>query len=238
MSEIRALIDELLQARFSLDAAQCDKLARYYEMLVDWNTRMNLTAITAPREACEKHFLDSLLLSEDVTFAPGETLIDVGTGAGFPGLPLAICCPHLEVTLLDSLRKRVGFLQAVIDTLGLTNARTFHDRAELFAKKSDHRDAYDWATARAVARMPLLCEYCLPFVKPGGHFIACKGPEGAKELAEAAAALKTLSGRHVQTFVHTLPAGESRDILLIEKTGPTPKRFPRNPGAAAKSPLR
>ena len=153
MSEIRALIDELLTPRFALDEAQCAQFARYYEMLVDWNTRMNLTAITAPQEACEKHFLDSLLLLEDVSFADSARLIDVGTGAGFPGIPLAIACPQLEVTLLDSLRKRVGFLEAVIAELGLANAHAFHDRAELFAKCSENRDAFDWATARAVARM-------------------------------------------------------------------------------------
>lgn len=237
MSEIRALIDELLAPRFLLDEAQCAQFARYYEMLVDWNTRMNLTAITAPQEACEKHFLDSLLLLEDVSFADGERLIDVGTGAGFPGIPLAIACPRLEVTLLDSLRKRVGFLEAVIAELGLANARAFHDRAELFAKRSENRDAFDWATARAVARLPLLLEYCLPFVRVGGGFIACKGPDGAAELAEAAKALQTLQGVHEQTFVHSLPGGDTRDILLVRKTGPTPKRFPRNPGAAAKSPL-
>lgn len=194
MSDIRALIDELLAQRFALDEAQCAQFARYYEMLVDWNTRMNLTAITAPQEACEKHFL-------------------------------------------DSLRKRVGFLEAVIAELGLANARAFHDRAELFAKRSENRDAFDWATARAVARLPLLLEYCLPFVRVGGGFIACKGPDGAAELAEAAKALQTLQGVHEQTFVHSLPGGDTRDILLIRKTGPTPKRFPRNPGAAAKSPL-
>ena len=237
MSEIRALIDALLAPRFALNATQCAQFARYYEMLVDWNTRMNLTAITAPQEACEKHFLDSLLLLEDVSFGAGERLIDVGTGAGFPGIPLAIACPQLEVTLLDSLRKRVGFLEAVIAELGLDNVHAFPDRAELFAKKSDHRDAFDWATARAVARLPLLLEYCLPFVRSGGSFIACKGPDGATELAEAAHALKTLQGEHVQTFVHSLPGGETRDILLIRKIGPTPKRFPRSPGAAAKSPL-
>lgn len=238
MSEIRALIDSELAARFALSEAQCTQFERYYALLVEWNSRMNLTAITDPKGVVEKHFLDSLLLLEDVTFKDGDTLIDVGTGAGFPGIPLAIVCPSLQVDLLDSLRKRVGFLQTVIDELGLENAATYHDRAELFAKKPERRDHYDWATARAVARLPLLSEYCLPFVKKGGTFIACKGPDGAAELDEAKGALKTLCASHTKTCVHALPGGEQRDILLIEKTASTPKRFPRNPGAAAKSPLK
>ena len=238
MSDIRALIESVLAPRFGLSEAQCGQFERYYELLVDWNSRMNLTAITDPQGVVEKHFLDSLLLLEDVRFADGESLIDVGTGAGFPGIPLAIVCPGLQVDLLDSLRKRVGFLQTVIEELGLGNAAAYHDRAELFAKNPQRRDHYDWATARAVARLPLLSEYCLPFVKKGGTFIACKGPDGAAELDEAKGALKTLDAVHEKTCYHELPGGERRDILLIAKTGPTPKRFPRNPGAAAKSPLK
>lgn len=238
MNEMFELVTSQLSPRFGLDEGQCRQFARYYELLCDWNTRMNLTAITAVQEALEKHFLDSLLLLEDVRFAPGETLIDVGTGAGFPGIPLAIACPGLSVTLLDSLKKRVGFLDAVIRELGLANARACHDRAELFAKRAENRDAYDWVTARAVARLPLLAEYCLPFLRQGGTFIACKGPDGARELAEAANALATLQATHQRTCIHTLPGGETRDILLIEKTGPTPARFPRKPGAAEKNPLR
>lgn len=237
MSEMFDLVSAQLAPRFGLDEGQCRQFARYYELLCDWNTRMNLTAITAVQEALEKHFLDSLLLLEDVRFAPGETLIDVGTGAGFPGIPLAIACPGLEVTLLDSLKKRVGFLDAVISELGLANARACHDRAELFAKRAENRDAYDWVTARAVARLPLLAEYCLPFLRVGGTFIACKGPDGSNELAEAAKALDELQATHQRTCVHRLPGGETRDILLITKTGPTPARFPRKPGAASKNPL-
>lgn len=237
MSEILGLIEKQLAARFNLDARQCQQLAQYYDMLVDWNTRMNLTAITEPQAVVEKHFLDSLLLLEDVSFRESEQLIDVGTGAGFPGIPLAIACPWLSVMLLDSLRKRVGFLQTVAETLQLENVRSYHDRAELFAKRSDQRDAYDWATARAVARLPLLAEYCLPFVRPGGTFIACKGPDGSAELDEAKKALKALNGVYERTCTHTLPGGELRDILLIKKTGTTPKRFPRKPGAAAKAPI-
>lgn len=237
MSEILTLIEQELAPRFGLSAAQCEQFARYYALLVDWNSRINLTAITEPQAVVEKHFLDSLLLLDDVQFKEGDTLIDVGTGAGFPGIPLAIVCPGLEVTLLDSLRKRVTFLETVCGELELSNVTAAHERAELFAKQTAHRDAYDWATARAVARLPLLCEYCLPFVKAGGHFIACKGPDGAAELVEADKALAALNGRHKATYHHTLPGGETRDILLIEKTAPTPKRFPRKPGTAAKSPL-
>lgn len=238
MREIETLIATVLAPRFALNEVQCAQFARYYEMLVDWNTRMNLTAITAPEEVVEKHFFDSLLLLDDVSFSTGERLIDVGTGAGFPGIPLAIACPALSVTLLDSLRKRVTFLEAVAAELGLSNVQAHHERAELFAKRSEERDAYDWATARAVARLPLLLEYCLPFVRTGGTFIACKGPDGAHELSESAHALDTLKGRFLRTCSHTLPGGDVRDVLLIEKVGPTPSRFPRKPGAAEKSPLR
>lgn len=237
MSEILGLIESQLAERFQLSERQCAQLAQYYDLLVDWNTRMNLTAITEPQAVVEKHFLDSLLLLEDVSFKEGEHLIDVGTGAGFPGIPLAIACSGLNVTLLDSLRKRVTFLETVTETLGLENMCSFHDRAELFAKKQDRRDVYDWAIARAVARLPLLAEYCLPFVKPGGTFIACKGPDGGAELSEATKALAALNAAHERTCVHSLPGGEMRDILLIKKTGPTPKRFPRKPGAAAKAPI-
>lgn len=237
MSDMLTLIEQELAPRFALSASQCAQFVRYHELLVDWNSRINLTAITAPQAVLEKHFLDSLLLLDDVCFGDGDTLIDVGTGAGFPGIPLAIVCPNLQVTLLDSLRKRVTFLETVAAELGLSNVIAVHERAELFAKQPAQRDAYDWATARAVARLPLLCEYCLPFVKAGGHFLACKGPDGAAELAEAGKALAALNGRHKATYHHTLPGGETRDILLIEKTAPTPKRFPRKPGAAAKAPL-
>ena len=238
MSEIRSYIDELLKPRFRLNDTQCAQFATYYELLVDWNTRMNLTAITEPKDVVIKHFYDSLLLTEDVSLVSGQELVDVGTGAGFPGIPLAIVCPGLQVDLLDSLRKRVGFLRTVIDALGLEDSvSAYHDRAELFAKQSQRRDSYDWVTARAVARLPLLSEYCLPFLRPSGTFIACKGPNGAAELDEAAYALSALAGQHRKTCHHELPDGEIRDILLIQKIAPTPKRFPRNPGAAAKAPL-
>ena len=238
MSDIRPYIHSILMPRFRLTEEQCEKFALYYELLVDWNSRMNLTAITDPEEVVVKHFYDSLLLTEDVSLVSGQELVDVGTGAGFPGIPLAIMVPGMHVDLLDSLRKRVGFLQTVIDALALgESVSAYHDRAELFAKQSQRRDSYDWVTARAVARLPLLSEYCLPFLRPGGTFIACKGPNGAAELAEADYALTCLAAQHRKTCHHELPDGEIRDILLIQKIAPTPKRFPRNPGAAAKAPL-
>ncbi len=237
MKECRALIEEALKTRFSLTDAQCDQLARYHDLLLDWNTRMNLTAITDTPAVVEKHFLDSLLLLEDVELQPRDTLLDVGTGAGFPGLVLAIARPDIQVDLLDSLAKRIRFLEEVVGQLGLDNVACFHDRAELFAKDKSRRDAYDWVCARAVARLPLLSEYCLPFVKVGGFFIACKGPDGEKEVHEAEKALKTLVSRFEKTFYHHLPSGESRHILLIKKLQPTPKKFPRQAGMAAKKPI-
>lgn len=237
MHNILPLINERLSARFGLSEAQGEQLARYYALLVDWNSRMNLTAITAPEEVCEKHFFDSLLLLEDAPLASGAHVLDVGTGAGLPGMVLAIARPDIEVDLLDSLGKRVTFLDIVASELGLANVHAYHDRAELFAKGSGRREAYDLVTARAVARLPLLSELCLPFVRVGGLFVALKGPDGAKELTEAQKALATLGGSHQKTCLHALSGGDERDVILIKKTAPTPKRFPRRPGDASRKPL-
>lgn len=237
MTECQQLIETELRERFSLTDTMCHQLAQYHDILLDWNTRMNLTAIKETPAVIEKHFLDSLLLLEDIAFKKGDTLLDVGTGAGFPGMVLAIARPDIQVDLLDSLSKRIRFLEEVVTQLGLQNVSCYHDRAELFAKNATRRDAYDWSIARAVARLPLLAEYCLPFVKVGGGFIACKGPDGAQELAEAKKAIQTLSARHEKTFYHELPSGETRIILWIKKLQPTSARFPRQAGLAAKKPI-
>ena len=158
-----------------LTEKQLQRLAAYYELLIAWNEKMNLTAITEPKEVAVKHMIDSLSAYDGELFQEGTTVIDVGTGAGFPGLPLKILCPGIKLTLMDSLNKRIGFLQTVVDTLGLEGVDCVHARAEEGARNKAYREKFDIAVSRAVARMPILAEYCMPFVKKGGCFLALKG---------------------------------------------------------------
>lgn len=182
------------QYGIALTGEMLGQFERYREMLLEWNTKMNLTAITDRREIEIKHFLDSLLLLRTVEVPQGARLIDVGTGAGFPGVALKIARPDLRLTLLDSLQKRVGFLREVSGALGQENL-CVHGRAEELGRKVDFREQYDLATARAVAALPALCEYCLPFVRVGGFFVALKGPEVEGEVALAQRAIGLLGGR-------------------------------------------
>lgn len=225
----------------TLTDTQLTQFDRYAQLLVEWNEKMNLTGITDPHGIVVRHFVDSL------TAAPllpaGATLIDVGTGAGFPAIPLAIARPDVQVTLLDSLKKRLGFLDTVCGELGLSCV-SVHARAEDGGRKAELRDRFDVAVARAVAALPTLCEYCLPFVKPGGVFLAMKGPEGDSEAASAAKAAAALAARLEDTVSLTVPAcpkeGEevfSRRLITFKKIGNTPKAYPRTPAKIAKSPL-
>ena len=185
---------ELRQAAESyglpLTEEQLSRFERYYELLIEWNQKMNLTAITEPREVAVKHMVDSLSAYDPALFNGTVSIIDVGTGAGFPGLPLKIFCPDAKLTLMDSLNKRVNFLQTVVDELGLEGVSCVHARAEEGARMKQYREQFDLAVSRAVARLPILCEYCLPFVKRGGHFLALKGRAYAEEVEEAAKAIK------------------------------------------------
>ena len=168
-----------------LSEVQLQQFTRYYELLIAWNEKMNLTAITEAHEVAIKHMVDSLTAYDKTLFHKGVSVIDVGTGAGFPGLPLKIFCPEICLTLMDSLNKRVKFLQTVVDELGLTGVECVHARAEEGARNKKYREQFDIAVSRAVARLPILCEYCLPFVKKGGHFLALKGRAYAEEAEEA-----------------------------------------------------
>lgn len=208
----------------------------YAEMLVDWNQRVNLTAITLPEEICVKHFLDSLLLLKAVELPKGAKLIDVGTGAGFPGVPLKIARPDLQLTLLDSLNKRVNFLQALSAALGQDN-QVFHGRAEECGKKPDMREAFYLATARAVAALPALCEYCLPFVQIGGCFVALKGYEVKEEIDAAGKALQLLGGKIEAAHKLELPHDNKRTLVVIRKISQTPSAYPRAAVKITKSPL-
>ncbi|SFT70021.1 16S rRNA (guanine527-N7)-methyltransferase [Selenomonas sp. GACV-9] len=235
-------IDEMRQAAaeygLELSETQLVQFNRYYELLVEWNKVMNLTAITEPHEVAVKHMIDSLTAYDEELFTDGATVIDVGTGAGFPGLPLKIFAPHIKLTLMDSLNKRVKFLQTVVDELGLTDVSCVHARAEEGARNKTYREQFDIAVSRAVARLPVLCEYCMPFVKRGGHFLALKGMQYQEEQQEAVKAIKVMGGSETKTRSVKLPGlDDVRAVIDITKGMPTPKAYPRKAGTPAKNPL-
>ncbi len=223
---------------FNLTEQQNKQFVTYFDMLIDWNQKINLTAIEEPTEVAYKHFVDSACLMRVVPDLKHKTMIDIGTGAGFPGVPLNIMEPELYVTLFDSLNKRILFLQELCKALELKNIRAVHGRAEEFGIKPDYRQQFDIATARAVARMPVLLEICLPFVKKGGIFIALKGPELENEIKESSNALKELGGKVVDVQQFTLADGAyTRNLAVIEKIKDTPKKYPRKAGTPQKKPL-
>ncbi len=224
------------EAQLSFTEEQLAHFTRYYELLVETNKVMNLTAITEPEEVAVKHMVDSLLAYEDGM--QGKTLVDVGTGAGFPGVPLKIYCPSLKVTLVDSLGKRLRFLEQVIDELGLKGIRCEHLRAEDAGRSKKHREQYDYVTARAVARLSVLSEYCLPLAKKGGQFIALKGSRFAEEIEEGEAAVKILGGKIISAEPVKLPGlDDGRAIIKIAKIKATPAQYPRKAGTPEKQPL-
>lgn len=230
---------ELAKKEIQLSKYQLEQFAVYYERLIEWNQKMNLTAITEKGEVYLKHFYDSLTAAFYVDFSRKDIRIcDVGAGAGFPGLPLKIVYPHLKITVVDSLKKRIGFLQELVDDLQLEDVELYHDRAETFGQRREHREKYDIVTARAVANLPVLSEYCLPLVKPGGSFIALKGASGKEELEEAQKAIRLLGGQAQNIYSFTLPMENSeRTIIAITKEKNTPKKYPRKPGIPARNPL-
>lgn len=222
---------------------QAKQFLQYYEMLVEKNKVMNLTAITDYKEVVVKHFLDSVYLGQYEDFSGECSLIDVGTGAGFPGIPLKIMYPDMEVCLLDSLNKRVRFLNEVIEALGLTRIEAIHGRAEEIAKKSEYRESFDYCVSRAVANMSSLSEICIPFVKPEGYFIPYKSTKGREEVDVAKKAI-TILGGNVEDMIsfhikENIEGGESleRIFVKIKKTKSTPKKYPRKPGTPFKEPL-
>jgi len=220
-----------------------EAFARYAELLREWNEVMNLTNILDDEGIAIRHFVDSLtvvpyVMDEQAKQKRNElTLVDVGTGAGFPGIPLKVKMPELKITLMDSLRKRLNFLDAVCTDINLKGIRTAHARAEDAGHDANHREKYDIATARAVAALPVLCEYCLPFVKVGGCFIAMKG-HADEELSDAGKAIKLLGGKIERTEKFTLPGSDmSRTIVVIRKIAHTPKNYPRQAGKPSKNPI-
>ena len=221
-----------------LSDGQVDQFNRYYELLVKKNEVMNLTAITDYHEVCLKHFADSISLSQYYDMSCVDSLIDVGTGAGFPGIPLKILFPNLNVTLLDSLNKRLLFLEDVIDELELDNIKTVHSRAEEAGRMKNLRENYDLCVSRAVANLSTLSEYCLPLVKVGGIFISYKAGEVEDEINSAKHAIKKLGGKIKSVEEFSLPDSDiSRSFVIIEKVNETSNLYPRKPGTPNKKPL-
>lgn len=231
-------IQDLKELGVSLTDRQIEQFLIYYELLTEWNSFMNLTAITEYEDVLKKHFVDSVSLIQAVDIRKELTLIDVGTGAGFPGLALKIAYPELKVTLLDSLQKRIQFLDAVIEKLGLEGIETIHGRAEDFAKPQKLRESFDLCVSRAVANLSTLSEYCLPFVKVGGYFIPYKSEKIAQEKEEAKKALELLGGKFERQVEFMLPSSDIyRNLFVIKKVKETPKKFPRKAGLPAKEPI-
>lgn len=221
-----------------LAAPQAEQLAAYYELLTDWNRKMNLTAITEPRAVAVKHVADSLSAFDAAIFTEGVRVIDVGTGAGFPGLVLKIYFPSMDLVLLDALQKRVKFLEAVVAALGLSGVSCLHGRAEETARQKKWRERFDLAIARAVARLDVLAEYTLPFVRVGGAALALKGARYAEEMAEAEQAAKILGGGKPTAKPIKLPGlDDGRAVVRIDKERPTPAAYPRKAGTPEKKPL-
>lgn len=227
---------ELEKLEISISEEQLEQFIRYYEMLIEKNKVMNLTAITDFDEVIEKHFIDSLNLFRFTDLKADKTIIDMGTGAGFPGIPLKIAFPNLKITLADSLNKRILFLNDVISELGLTDIDTVHGRAEDLAKDKTYRENYDICVSRAVANLSTLSEYCLPFVKIGGQFISYKSGDCDEEITNAKSAIFLLGGRlnHIQKFEIN---DNSRSFVIIDKVNGTSKQYPRKAGLPSKKPL-
>lgn len=221
-----------------LEQQQIDQFHKYYEMLVEKNKVMNLTAITEKEEVIDKHFIDSIALKKAMDVTKPLKILDLGTGAGFPGIPLKIAYPNLTITLLDSLNKRIKFLQEVIDALSLTSIHAIHGRAEDYAKQEAYREQFDLCVSRAVANLATLSEYCLPYVKQGGCFISYKSGSVSEELEQSERAIQQLGGKVKEVVSFVLPETDiERTFVVIEKIKQTPKKYPRKAGLPSKEPI-
>lgn len=222
---------------YGLDTKNIDKFEKYKELILEYNKHTNLTRITEDDEFNVKHFLDSLSLFKTDLFVKDKKIIDIGTGAGFPGLPLKLYNEALDITLLDSLRKRIDFLDGVIEELGLKKIRAIHARAEEIARDPKYRESYDIAVSRAVANLSTLTEYAMAFVKVGGYFISQKGPEYKEELKSAKRAIELMGGEVKDVILTPLPNDIDHYIIVIKKVKATDKKYPRGGGKPRKSPL-
>lgn len=233
----KVLYEKTKQIGIELTEEQLEKFYLYMNILLEWNEKINLTAITNEEEIILKHFVDSLTINKYIE--DSKSLIDVGTGAGFPGIPIKILRQDLKITLLDSLNKRINFLNEVIEKLELKNIECIHGRAEEFGKNKNYREKYDISTSRAVANMSTLSEYLIPFVKIGGKVLAMKGDKAEEELEEAKKAIKLLGGKVENIDNFYLPNSDiKRSIIIIKKIEKTEMKFPRKPGMPAKEPIK
>lgn len=222
----------------TLSEKQLQQFLTYYEMLVEKNKVMNLTAITEKEEVIDKHFIDSICFNKAMDVTKPLKILDLGTGAGFPGIPLKIAYPNLELTLLDSLNKRIKFLDEVIEALGLEGIVTIHGRAEDYARQVSYREQFDICVSRAVANLATLSEYCLPYVKEGGCFISYKSGSVEEELEQSKKAIFELGGKVKEVIAFTLPETDiERTFVVIEKVRKTPKKYPRKAGLPSKEPI-
>ena len=240
--DLTLFVKGLEELSISLSQEQKRQFVTYYEYLIEKNKVMNLTAITEYEEVIVKHFLDSLSIVKAGCFEQnalnGKSVIDIGTGAGFPGIPLKIAFPQLKITLLDSLNKRVNFLNEVIEMLGLSKVEAVHGRAEDYAKQKEYRECFDFCVSRAVANLSTLSEYCIPFVKEGGCFISYKSGKIDEELSQAGNAVKVLGGKVLDVVKFPLMGTDmDRSFVIIKKTRPTAKKYPRKAGLPSKEPL-
>lgn len=231
--------EDLNELDIYLGENQLDQFMQYYEILIEWNSFMNLTAITDFNDVLKKHFIDSLSLVKVAFLKKEISIIDVGTGAGFPGIPLKIAFPDLDIVLLDSLKKRIHFLEEVINQLGLKNISAIHGRAEDYAKENGGREKFDLCVSRAVANLSTLSEYCIPFVKKKGKFICYKSEKLTDELSNAKKAISILGGKVEKQVDFFLPSSKIyRNFLVIDKVKETPPKFPRKAGLPSKEPIR
>ncbi len=238
MKDLTVFNKGLEQLGIQLSDHQKEQFLTYYDLLIEWNSFMNLTGITDFQEVIVKHFLDSLSLVKAIELQEAQSLIDVGTGAGFPGIPLKIAFPELKVTLLDSLKKRLNFLDEVINQLGLENIETVHGRAEDAGRNPLYREQYGLCVSRAVANLSSLSEYCLPFVKKGGYFISYKSGSVEQEMLQAKKAIHLLGGAAPEvTYFALADTDNERSLVKIRKTEHTAKKYPRKAGLPTREPL-
>lgn len=234
---IEKIADRCAEFGAVIDGEIAERLNIYGNLLLSWNEKINLTAITAPEDVLYKHFYDCILFLKAITPKEGARIIDVGTGAGFPGMVLKIVRHDINVTLLDSLNKRLVFLNEVIGELGLEGVSTVHMRAEDAGKAAAHRERYDIACARAVAALPTLMEYCIPLVKKGGSFVAMKGSSAAEEMSRSLNAVRLLGADKPTIICETLTGNEQRAFIISKKISQTPTKYPRKPAEISKKPL-
>ena len=238
MIKVDTLIEGLDKLNINLDDDGINRFKSYKELLKEWNEKINLTAITDDDEIDIKHFLDSIIPNKLELLEGRKKIIDIGTGAGFPGIPLKIVNEDLDVTLLDSLNKRINFLNLVIEELKLKDIKAIHGRAEELSRKDQYREQYDICISRAVASLNTLSEYCMPFVKKGGYFISMKGPEIEEELEMSKKAISLLGGEIVEYQINNIPGSDiNHSLIIIKKIKNTPDKYPRGGGKPRKNPL-